>query len=119
MRARLSPTTPRHEAALQRHAPAEHGSTSRGFWPDGKHVVTEYGEKCPDESVWTEAKDNDYTIITKDSDFSDATKHPGPPPQAVRLAIGNATPDELEAYLRAHAGEIETFVTSGERYREI
>ena len=89
------------------------------IWPDGKHVVTEYGEKFPDEGVWNEAKDNDYTIITKDSDFSDATKHPGPPPQAVRLAIGNATPDELEAYLRAHAGEIEAFVTSGERYREI
>jgi len=89
------------------------------IWPEAKHVVTEYGEKFPDQSVWDEAKAHDYTIITKDSDFSDANKHPGPPPQVVRLTIGNATPAELEVYLRGHAGEIEAFVASGERYCEI
>ena len=58
-------------------------------------------------------------IITKDSDFSDAQRHPGPPPQAVRLTLGNSTPAQLEAYLREHAEEIEHFAESGERYREI
>ncbi len=89
------------------------------IWPEAKHVVTEYGASFPDESVWAEAKAQGYTIITKDSDFSDVMRHTGPPPQAVRLMIGNATPAELEAYLRAYAGEIEGFVASGERYREI
>jgi hypothetical protein len=39
------------------------------IWPGGKHVVTEYGEK-----------------------------YAGPPPQVVRITIGNATPADLEAY---------------------
>jgi predicted nuclease of predicted toxin-antitoxin system len=58
-------------------------------------------------------------IITNDSDFADEQKHPGPPPQVVRLVLGNSNPAELEAYLREHAAEIETFAASGERYREI
>ena len=28
------------------------------LWPDAKHVVTEYGERFPDESVWEEARAN-------------------------------------------------------------
>ena len=89
------------------------------LWPDAKHVVAEYGEKFSDESLWAAAKARGYTVITKDSDFSDPRKHPGPPPQAVRLRLGNANPDQIEAYLRAHAAEIEAFVASDERHREI
>jgi hypothetical protein len=36
-----------------------------------------------------------------------------------RLTIGNATPADLEAYLREHAAEIEVFAASGERRRAI
>ena len=89
------------------------------LWPEATHVVVEYGEKFPDESVWAEAKERGCTIITKDSDFSDPGKHPGPPPRAVRLMLGNANPAQIEAYLRAHAAEIEAFAASGERYREV
>ena len=89
------------------------------LWPEATHVVVEYGEKFPDESVWAEAKARGYTIITKDSDFSDPDKHPGPPPRAVRLKLGNANPAQIEAYLRAHAAEIEAFAASSERYREV
>ena len=69
--------------------------------------------------LWAEARAHGYTIITKDSDFSDAQRHPGPPPQTVRLRIGNANPAQLEAYIREHAVEIEAFVATGERYGEI
>ena len=89
------------------------------LWSGAKHVVTEWGERVPDERVWAEAKAGGLTIITKDSDFSDAARFPGPPPRVVRLKLGNSTPTELEAYLRAHAAEIEAFATSEQRYREI
>lgn len=89
------------------------------LWPDGRHVVTEYGETFPDEAVWSEARKHGYTIITKDSDFSDERKHQGPPPQAIRLRLGNSNPADLERYLREHAAEIEAFAASSERYREI
>ena len=35
------------------------------------------------------------------------------------LKLGNANPAQIEAYLRAHAAEIEAFAASGERYREV
>lgn len=88
-------------------------------WPSGKHVVTEYGERFPDASLWAEARAGGYTIITKDSDFSDGARFPGPPPQVVRLTIGNTTPDQIEAYLRGHAAEIEAFAATSVRYCEV
>lgn len=89
------------------------------LWPDGKHVVLEYGEGASDEDVWKGAKEGGLTVVTKDSDFADGRKHPGPPPKAVRLLIGNSTIAELEQYIRDHAAAIEAFVASGDRYREI
>lgn len=43
------------------------------LWPGAKHVVTEWGEPVPDEKVWAEAIARGLLIITKDSDFSDAS----------------------------------------------
>lgn len=88
------------------------------LWPDAAHVV-EYGERFADKAVWAAALANGHTIITKDHDFADPAAYPGPPPRAVRLRIGNATPDEVEAYIRDHAADIEAFVESDERYLEI
>jgi predicted nuclease of predicted toxin-antitoxin system len=45
-------------------------------WPGAKHVVTEWGERVPDEKVWAEAKARGLLIVTKDSDFSDAATFP-------------------------------------------
>ncbi|MBX3030849.1 MAG: DUF5615 family PIN-like protein [Chloroflexi bacterium] len=69
--------------------------------------------------MWDAALRDGLTIVTKDRDFADPVRFPGPPPQSVRLSIGNADPDELETYLREHTPDIEAFAASGERYREI
>lgn len=63
------------------------------LWPDAKHVIVEYAEKFPDESVWAEARVNGYVILTKDSDFSDEAAYPGPLPQLVRLKICSSKPE--------------------------
>jgi predicted nuclease of predicted toxin-antitoxin system len=59
------------------------------------------------------------TIITKDRDFADAARFPGPPPRVVRLRILNDRTAATELYLREHAAEIEQFSTSNERYLEV
>ena len=89
------------------------------LWPDGRHVITEYGERTSDETVWAAARAGGFTIVSKDSDFADATNYPGPPPHVVRLRVGNSISVALEAYIRAHAEEIEDFAASNERFREI
>jgi predicted nuclease of predicted toxin-antitoxin system len=89
------------------------------LWPDAAHVVREIGLRAPDHVVWARARADGYTIVTKDHDFADPNAFPGPPPRAIRLRIGNATPGEVEEYIRQHAREIETFAASPERYVEI
>lgn len=89
------------------------------LWPGSLHVVTEYGERCPGDRVWDEAGRLDLVIITKDRDYADAARFPGPPPKVVRLLALNAGTDAVEAYLREHAAEIEAFSTSNERYLEV
>ncbi len=89
------------------------------LWPGSLHVVTEYGERAQDETVWSEARRLGLVVITKDRDYADSVRFPGPPPRIVRLMVRNAGTDAVEAYLREHAAEIEQFSTSNERYLEV
>ena len=89
------------------------------LWPASIQATAEYGENCPDEMLWAEAKRLGMTIITKDRDYADAAKFPGPPPRVVRLKILNDRTAATELYLREHATEIEQFSTSNERYLEV
>jgi predicted nuclease of predicted toxin-antitoxin system len=87
--------------------------------PDGLHVVTEWGATYPDDGVWAQARRLGLVIFTKDHDYGDPVRYPGPPPQVVRLRILNASTAEVEAYIREHAAEIEEFSESSERYLEV
>ena len=89
------------------------------LWPGSLHVVTEYGERSPDDNVWAEARRLGLVIITKDRDYADAERFSGPPPQVVRLLVRNAGTDAVEAYLREHAAEIKQFSTPNERCLEV
>ena len=89
------------------------------LWPGSVHVITEFGENYPDESVWAQARRSGLTIITKDRDYVDATRFSGPPPRVVRLLIGNSRTAEVEAYIRKHVAEIEQFAKSDKRYLEV
>jgi predicted nuclease of predicted toxin-antitoxin system len=89
------------------------------LWPGSIQVTAEYGENYPDEHLWAEAERLGMTIITKDRDFADAARFPGPPPRVVRLKILNDRTAATELYLREHATEIEQFSTSSERYLEV
>jgi predicted nuclease of predicted toxin-antitoxin system len=89
------------------------------LWPGSIQATAEYGENCPDERLWAEAKRLGMTIITKDRDYADASRFPGPPARVVRLKIQNDRTAATELYLREHAAEIEAFSTSGERYLEV
>jgi len=91
----------------------------KDLWPDGSHVVTEWGATCPDDDVWAQARRLGLVIMTKDLDYGDPVRCPGPPPQVVRLRILNASTAEVEAYIREHAAGIEEFSKSSERFFEV
>lgn len=46
-------------------------------------------ENADDRTIWNYAKDNDFVIVTKDSDFFEMANLFGQPPQIIWLKIGN------------------------------
>ena len=49
------------------------------------------------------AKDNDFCIVTQDSDFAERSRLYGAPPKVVWLRCGNSTPQQVETLLRRNA----------------
>lgn len=58
-------------------------------FPGSAQVVLLGMENADDRAIWNFAKDNDFVIVTKDSDFFEMASVYGQPPQIVWLKIGN------------------------------
>lgn len=63
-----------------------------------------------DQAIWDYARDRDFTIISKDSDFYQRSVLYGHPPKLVWLRIGNCTRAELVALINRSQEEIHRFV---------
>lgn len=74
------------------------------------HVVFHGLAQADDIVIWTFARTNGYTIVTKDNDFNDLSALRGAPPKIIWLRIGNSTTARVEQVLRIHAKLIETFI---------
>ena len=56
--------------------------------PDFIHLK-DINDELTDEQVWAYDKDNNLTIITKDSDFSNKIMFSNPPPKVIHIRFGN------------------------------
>lgn len=56
-----------------------------------------------DREIWEYAKDNSYSIVTFDADFSDLSTLLGFPPKIVWLRSGNTVTSNLEKLLKKHS----------------
>ena len=79
------------------------------LYPDSNHLFNLNLDTAEDSFVWEYAKDNDFTIVTKDSDFSELRLLRGFPPKVIWIRIGNCTTNDLESLIRSHSKEIENF----------
>ncbi len=71
-------------------------------FPDSRHV-RELGLKGQtDEDIWSFAKANKFTIISKDKDFYQRAVLYGAPPKFIWLRLGNCTRDDLLSLIRRH-----------------
>ena len=77
---------------------------------DFDHVVNHNLDNSDDMIIWEFAKQNDYVILTKDSDFHFLLTLYGSPPKVIRLNIGNASNQEIKVALEKHKILIEMFV---------
>lgn len=76
------------------------------LFPDSSHVYWLGLDKRDDKTIREYARQNDFTIVTKDSDFSDLCLLLGFPPKVIWLRIGNCNTSTIENLLRSHANDI-------------
>jgi predicted nuclease of predicted toxin-antitoxin system len=70
------------------------------FFPDSIHVRDVGLKSADDPIVWQYAKQNDFVIVSKDSDLHQRSFVFGHPPKLVWVRLGNCTTHEVEELLR-------------------
>jgi predicted nuclease of predicted toxin-antitoxin system len=81
-------------------------------YPGSKHVEDCGLLSASDDEVWRFALQNEFTVVTKDSDFSELSVLRGCPPKIIWLRIGNCTSNSAGLVLRNSADHIKAFQTS-------
>ncbi len=62
-----------------------------------------------DEAVWDYAIQQQFVILSKDSDFRQRSFLFGGPPKVVWIRCGNCSTNEIEAIIRSHSDDLLTF----------
>lgn len=83
-------------------------------YPGSTHVTAAGLDEADDRAIWEFAKTNDFTIVSKDSDFRQLSFVFGQPPKTVWLRIGNATTATAEQTLRDASASIDAFAADDE-----
>jgi predicted nuclease of predicted toxin-antitoxin system len=79
------------------------------LYPDSQHVSFLGLDQADDRAVWEYANQNDFTVVTRDSDFSELSVLRGFPPKVVWIRRGNCSTNQIEELLRSHNEEILQF----------
>jgi predicted nuclease of predicted toxin-antitoxin system len=80
-----------------------------GLYPGSAHVQDLGLATASDDDIWDHARDNDFVIVTKDSDFGDLGVIRGFPPKVLWLQLGNCANAQVEAALRDNFADIDSF----------
>jgi predicted nuclease of predicted toxin-antitoxin system len=79
------------------------------IYPDSIHIREVGLRDAEDADIWEYARLNEFTIVSKDSDFQQRSLLYGHPPKFIWLRIGNCTVRVIEELLRKHSVAIHTF----------
>ena len=75
-------------------------------FPGSLHIRDCGLKGATDEAIWESARTNNFTIVSKDSDFYQRSLFYGSPPKIVWLRIGNCTRDDLVQLLLMHEQQV-------------
>ena len=80
------------------------------LFPESKHV-SDFGlTGNDDEAIWTCALNNDFAILTKDSDFLHRSLLRGHPPKVIQLRVGNCSTRFISNLLVREEAVIKSFL---------
>lgn len=71
------------------------------LFPGSEHVWNVSLHSVPDEEVWLYARKHDFTVVSKDADFSEISMQLGYPPKLIWLQIKNWSTDQVEELIRS------------------
>lgn len=80
------------------------------LFPGSAHVHDLNLGSAEDSEVWEQALADDYTIVSKDSDYYDLGLFRGHPPKVIWLQLGNRSTGSMHDCLRQHHAAILDFV---------
>ena len=83
-------------------------------YPNSEQVIGLQLENSSDLEIWTFAKNNNYTIITFDSDFFDLTNLYGHPPKIIWRKTGKTSTKEIAQLLINKVDLIKEFIENDE-----
>ncbi|NQZ11474.1 MAG: DUF5615 family PIN-like protein [Algicola sp.] len=89
------------------------------LFPGSTHVMSVDLDEAEDDEIWDYAKNNDFTIVTKDADYDDLSMVKGCPPKVIWLKIGNCRIAIIENLIRQNATDITNFIKSSAAIMEI
>lgn len=73
------------------------------------HVRSELLCGSSDIEIWTYARENYFTIVSKDSDFDNLAVLFGRPPKVLSIRLGNCTTASVEILIRSSIDRILQF----------
>ncbi len=80
------------------------------IFPESKQVRELGLENSTDTEIFSYAKENDYAIVTFDSDFCDLNILKGFPPKIIWIRLGNTTTNNLVKLLQNKSELIKLFL---------
>lgn len=80
------------------------------FFPDTTQARLLGMAQATDTTIWQYAADNDFTIVTKDSDFYERGLIHGFPPKIIWLRCGNTATEYVADLMVAHQSAIKAFI---------
>ena len=86
----------------------------KDIFPGSKHLSDLNLENNYDLDIWKYAKENNYCIVTFDSDFIDLSTLRGFPPKIIWLRMGNTSTENIATKLTNEFINIKEFLESKE-----
>jgi predicted nuclease of predicted toxin-antitoxin system len=79
------------------------------LFPRSAHVRDLGFSSADDQTIWDYAREQGFTIVSKDSDFHQLSFLLGPPPKVIWVRRGNCSTSDIEGILRDRSEEILAF----------
>ena len=79
-------------------------------FPGSQHVFPLGMDVADDLTIWNFAKESNFVIVTKDSDYQDLGMRLGFPPYVVLIKRGNCSTSIIREIIEAHTKNINEFV---------